>query len=128
MSYLHLAFLHLATVVPAFFIGGYLLWARKGTPRHRRLGRAYVVLMLATALLTLAMPAHIGARPGGHFGPIHLFSLVVLVNLPLAVRAARRGQVQAHRRAMLGTYLGGLLIAGAFALMPGRLLHGWLFT
>jgi len=42
MSYLHLAFLHLATVVPAFFIGGYLLWARKGTPRHRRLGRARV--------------------------------------------------------------------------------------
>jgi len=33
----------------------------------------------------------------------------------------------AHRANMLGVYVGGVLIAGAFALMPGRLLHGWLF-
>jgi len=28
---------------------------------------------------------------------------------------------------MIGVYVGGILIAGTFALMPGRLLHEWLF-
>jgi uncharacterized membrane protein len=28
---------------------------------------------------------------------------------------------------MLGLYLGGILIAGAFAFSPGRMLHAWLF-
>lgn len=28
---------------------------------------------------------------------------------------------------MISLYVGGLLIAGSFTLMPGRLLHGWVF-
>jgi uncharacterized membrane protein len=28
---------------------------------------------------------------------------------------------------MLGLYFGGILIAGAFAFTPGRMLHAWLF-
>ena len=28
---------------------------------------------------------------------------------------------------MISTYVGGILIAGSFALMPGRLLNDWLF-
>ena len=39
MSYHQLAYLHLATVLPAFALGTYLLLNRKGTPIHRRLGR-----------------------------------------------------------------------------------------
>ena len=42
MTYLQLADLHLATVVPACFIGGYLLRGRKGTPTHRLLGKVFV--------------------------------------------------------------------------------------
>ncbi|PRB79953.1 DUF2306 domain-containing protein [Pseudomonas sp. MYb185] len=126
-TYLHLAYAHLATVVPAFLIGGYLLLRAKGTPSHRGLGRIYVALMLSTAIIALFMPAQVGPSLGGHFGLIHIFSAVVLVCIPLAIRAARRHQLIAHRAHMLGVYVGGVLIAGAFALMPGRLLHGWLF-
>ena len=46
MSYEQLAYLHLATVVPAFAIGTWLLVRRKGTPSHRALGRVYLVLMV----------------------------------------------------------------------------------
>jgi uncharacterized membrane protein len=35
----------------------------------------------------------------------------------------RRGNISGHRNAMLGLYVGGLLIAGGFTLFPGRLLH-----
>ncbi|GAB3371816.1 DUF2306 domain-containing protein [Azotobacter armeniacus] len=128
MTNLPLAYAHLATVVPAFGIGTYLMVRRKGTMHHRRLGRTYLMLMLATALITLFMGAEIGPRFFfGHFGYIHALSLLTLVTVPIAYFAARSGQVALHRSAMIGLYVGGLLIAGSFAFMPGRLLHGWLF-
>ncbi len=128
MPYLSLAYLHLATVLPCFLIGAWLLVRRKGTTVHKRLGRAYAVLILFTALVTLPMPAAVGPRLLNHFGFIHLFSLLVLFSVPAALYSIRRGNVAAHRGHMVGVYVGGILIAGTFALMPGRLLHGWLFA
>ncbi len=62
MTYIQLAYLHLATVVPAFLIGGLQFLRRKGTPTHRLLGKVYMACMLATGLITLAMPAHVGPQ------------------------------------------------------------------
>lgn len=127
MTYTQLAYLHLATVVPAFAIGALQLLRRKGTPSHKLLGKIYMVLMLATGLITLAMPAEVGPRFLNHFGFIHAFSFLTLYSVPTAFIAARRGNIKAHRGAMLGLYLGGILIAGSFAFTPGRMLHTWLF-
>lgn len=127
MTYLQLAYVHLATVLPAFVIGTYLLLSRKGSPVHKRLGKIYMVLMLATAVVTLFMPAVVGSRLFNHFGFIHFFSLLVLYSVPAAYLAARKSDVRQHKYNMIGVYVGGILIAGAFALMPGRLLHTWLF-
>lgn len=126
-GYITLIYLHLATIVPAFFIGTFMLFRRKGTVQHRWLGKVYMVLMLLTAMFTLLMPATLGPQLFHHFGFIHIFSVMVLITIPAAYRAARRGDIKAHRGNMMGLYIGGLLIAGAFALMPGRLLHHWLF-
>lgn len=126
-SYLLLAYGHLATIVPAFFMGTYLLMSRKGTPQHRWIGKLYMVLMLLTAMITLFMPAKVGPQFLHHFGFIHFFSVMVIFTVPIAYLAARRGDIKAHRANMVGMYIGGLLIAGAFAFMPGRLLHQWLF-
>lgn len=127
MTYTQLAYLHLATVLPAFVIGALQFFKRKGTPSHRLLGRIYMLLMLATAVITLTMPAEVGPRLLEHFGFIHAFSFLALVNVPIAYVAARRGNLRVHRAAMLGLYFGGILIAGAFAFSPGRMLHAWLF-
>ena len=127
MTYTQLAYLHLATVLPAFAIGIFQLLRRKGTPSHKFLGKIYMLLMLTTAFITLAMPAHVGPRFLGHFGFIHAFSLLTLFSVPTAFFAARRGNIKAHRGAMIGLYVGGILIAGTFAFMPGRMLHEWLF-
>lgn len=128
MTYLYLAYFHLATILPAFLIGTYLLMRHKGTPMHKLLGQAYMILMLISAIISLFMEASIGSQILGHFGIIHLFSLLVLYLVPTAYIAARNGHIKRHKSNMIGLYLGGLLIAGSFAFMPGRLLNAWLFN
>jgi len=127
MDYEHLAYWHLATITPAFLIGSYLLINRKGTSQHKLLGRIFMLLMLATASISLLMPANVGPRFFGHFGFIHLLSLLVLYLVPSAYFAARQGRIRRHRANMIGLYVGGMLVAGAFTLLPGRMLHQWLF-
>lgn len=128
MSYLQLAYFHLGTIIPPFLIGTYLLINRKGTSGHKLLGKIYMGLMLVTAMITLFMPAKVGPTLLGHFGFIHIFSLSVFYTVPTAFVAVRNGNIKAPRENMLSLYIGGLLIAGSFAFMPGRLLYGWLFT
>ena len=127
-TYLNLAYAHLATILPAFLIGTYMMIARKGSPLHRALGKTYMIFMLVTALITLFMPGTGSARVLNHFGFIHLFSFLTLYSVPTAYFAARSHNVKKHRNNMIGLYVGGLLIAGAFTFSPGRLLHTWLFT
>jgi len=64
----------------------------------------------------------------GHFGFIHLFSILVLYCVSTAYFAARTGRTKSHRGNVLGVYIGGILIAGGFAFMPGRLFHTWLIA
>ena len=128
MPYQQLAYVHLATIVPAFFIGTYLMVQAKGTDRHRFLGRIYMLLMLLTACVTLFMEAQVGPQLFNHFGFIHLFSLLVLYSVPKAYFALKKKQLSTHKYSMIGVYFGGLLIAGFFAFMPGRMLHNWLFS
>jgi uncharacterized membrane protein len=128
MSYATLTYLHLATVVPAFFLGTYLLLNQKGTPRHRALGKLFMILMVSTAFVALFMSDGRGSRILGHFGFNHLFVIPVAIFIPRAYFAARRGDIKTHKASVIGVYVGALLIAGGVAIFtPGRLLHGWLF-
>lgn len=127
MSYLQLAYIHLATVLLASFLGALLLFKKKGTASHRLIGKYYMMLMLTTAVVALFMPAKVGPAFLGHFGFIHLFCVLVLYAVPNAYFAASKGELAKHKYNMIGVYVGGILIAGAFTLMPGRLLHKWLF-
>ncbi|MDG2144900.1 MAG: DUF2306 domain-containing protein [Porticoccaceae bacterium] len=127
MAYMQLTYLHLGSLVPAFVIGSYLLLNRKGTPVHKFLGKIYMGLMLFTAFITLFMEALVGPKFLNHFGFLHLLSLFVLYTVPTAYRAIRVGNSKLHKRKMVGLYVGALLVAGAFTLSPGRLIHTWLF-
>jgi uncharacterized membrane protein len=53
---------------------------------------------------------------------IHLFPLLTAVTIPLAIYRIRTGDAKGHGRAMKGLFIGGLIIAGVFTLLPGRLL------
>ncbi len=116
--------IHMATVIPAFAIGTWLIFfSTKGARWHRALGAVYLTLMTVTAITTL----FIHTINPGHFSPIHLFVPLTLVGVTATVLALRRRNIAAHKRSMIGLYVGALLIAGAFTFVPGRLMHGLFF-
>ena len=114
---------HLFTVLPAALLGAYLMLRPKGTPVHRLLGKVYMILMLTTAALSLLIPAAVGPQLVGHLGLIHILSFVVLFSVPRAYFAARNHNLVHHKIAMIGVYVGGILVAGGFTLAPGRYLN-----
>ena len=113
--------IHFVAALAALTIGAIQLARPKGTPGHRAIGWTWAALMAAVAISSLWIPRFL------HFTWIHLFTLVTLVALPLALWNAHRGDVAAHRRGMRGLYLGGLIVAGVFTLVPGRLLGDFLW-
>ncbi|MFT5072227.1 MAG: putative membrane protein [Chitinophagales bacterium] len=127
MSYEHLMYLHLLTIVPCVFLGAYLLIVQKGTGIHKLLGRIYMILMTITATITLFMPALVGPQFFGHIGYIHLFSFLTLYSVPTAIIAIKKGDVKKHKWKMVLLYFGAIVIAGGFTLMPGRFLHQLFF-
>lgn len=122
-AYKILMFTHLVTVVPCIFIGAYLLLIKKGTSKHRLIGKIYLSLMFFTAFVSLFIPAHVGSQFLNHFGWIHLFSILTLYSVPTAILAVKRGNIKAHKIKMVSLYFGALIIAGGFTLAPGRYLH-----
>lgn len=117
--------IHVAAVVPAAVLGAYMLWARKGTPAHRLLGKVWLGLMVVAALSSFFIHT-INLFLG--FSPIHLLSVYVLYGSWRAIRAARSGRIREHRLNVIGMYVGGILVAGGFTLLPGRLMHEVMFT
>jgi len=111
---------HLVFTLLALLIGIALLLRRKGTRSHKVLGRSWAVLMLAAALTSFFIQAR------GAFSWIHILSVVVLVSVPTAVIAARRGNIRLHKICMISTFA-GLAIAGAFTLLPYRMLGKLVF-
>ncbi|MEY2927084.1 MAG: hypothetical protein RL367_1561 [Pseudomonadota bacterium] len=108
--------LHIATVIPALPLGLYVLTAQKGGARHKMLGRVWGVLMLITAITSFWLRGITGG-----LSPIHIFSVITLISIPRGIWLAKQGRIAAHQRAMTGPYI-GLVVAGMFAFIPGRML------
>lgn len=108
--------IHLATVIPAFFIGIVVMTMKKGTAAHRLLGRFWGMLMMITAIDSFWLQGLFGG-----IGPIHIFSVMTLISIPRGIIAIRKGNVKVHERAMTGPFI-GLCVAGAFSFIPGRIM------
>src|ERR1041385_6670084 len=108
--------LHVATVVPAFFLGAWLLLvSRKGSPPHRLVGKIYLTLMFATAIVAFFIPSFMSFSIAGgplRLGLIHLFIPLTLFSVWRTRKALRAGDIAAHRASMMGLYFGGPVIAG----------------
>ncbi len=109
-------YVHLFAALCALVLGTAQLARVKGTPSHKAAGWIWVALMLTVAITSLWIPSFL------HFSWIHIFTAVTLISLPIAIFAIRRGNVRRHAGTMKGLYIGGLVIAGMFTLVPGRLL------
>ena len=123
--------IHAAAALAAIAIGPVALWARKGAtqrPRlHRAAGYAWVTLMVATAISALFITGGGGPR-WGSFGLIHLLIPVTLGMLVLSFVYLARRNIAGHRKAMQRVYFGACVVAGAFTLLPDRLLGHSLWT
>jgi uncharacterized membrane protein len=114
-------YVHFIAALAAMAIGAVQLARPKGTAGHRVIGWSWAALMMVVVLSSLWIPAFLA------FTWIHLFTLFVMVTLPLALYRAHRGEVAGHAKGMRGIYVGGLIVAGVFAFMPGRVLGNLLW-
>ena len=116
--------LHAFTAIGAFVVGAVQLAAPKGTLPHRITGSIWVLLMLIVSISAFYIHQ---LRIWGPWSPIHLLAIFTLAMLPIAVWRARKHDVVRHRRAMLGLFVGALVIAGLFTFLPGRIMHAVVF-
>ena len=116
--------LHAFAAMAAFALGIVQFASPKGTLPHRTLGWIWVALMAGVAISSFWIHT---IRLVGPFSPIHLLSIFTLLMLPLAVWRAHQHRVADHRRIMIMTFAGALVIAGLFTLMPGRIMHAVVF-
>ena len=116
--------IHAAAAMAAFLLGLVQFALPKGTTRHRITGWIWVTLM--TIVSVTAFFIH-ELRLWGPWSPIHLLAIFTLVMLPVAVLHARRHRVANHKFSMIGIFLGGLVVAGLFTFVPGRIMHAVVF-
>lgn len=117
--------LHVFCAVLALIVGTLMLFWKKGTPLHKALGRSWIGLMLVVALSSFFINE---ARVFGPYSPIHLLSMVTLVGLWGGWHAIRAGDVRGHKISMISVYGGGLIGAGLFTLLPGRIMYQVMFA
>jgi len=116
--------LHAFAALAAFTLGVVQIAAPKGTLPHRTLGYIWIGVMLVVAISSFWIH---DMRLWGPWSPIHLLSILTLIMLPAGLYFARVHRVRGHMLTMLGLFLGALVIAGGFTLVPGRIMHKVVF-
>lgn len=116
--------LHAFCAMAATLLGALVLFRRKGTPLHKAMGRIWVVLMLVVATSSMFISE---IRLIGPFSPIHLLSVLTFGGVFMGIYYIRKGNVRRHRATMQTLYLGALILAGCFTLLPGRRMHDVVF-
>lgn len=114
--------IHIVAAVSAMGLGIAVLAMPKGTPRHKLMGRTWVVLMAVVAIGSFS----IKTLDGDSFSPIHVLSVITLVSMTYSIYMIRRGNRRAHVAAMIGCFIGAV-VAGAFTLHPDRIIGGFFF-
>jgi uncharacterized membrane protein len=115
--------LHVYAAVVALIVGVVIFLLPKGTGFHRLLGWTWVSSMIVVAGTSVAMIADLNSGVNA----LHIFTAATVVSLWAGLTGIRRGDVRAHAGSMIGLYVGGLIIAGAFAFIPGRTMWQVLF-
>lgn len=114
--------IHITTVIPCLPLGMYLLLARKGTARHKQLGKMWVALMVITATSTIFLYEDF------RFSWIHIFVPITYRAAWLIVSTARKGDIVRHRKEIIGLFFGALMIPGIAAVaIPDRLMNVMIF-
>ena len=118
--------IHILAALAAVFLTGFQLLGKKGALAHRIFGWIWLGLMSAVALSSIFIHTINPKGPGG-FSLIHILTVITLITVPQILYFAKKHNVEGHKRAASGLVIGGLLIAGLFTFMPGRLMWNLFF-
>jgi len=124
--------LHTFSAIAAFLSGLVQLAAPKGTLPHKSLGAFWIFLMFVTAISSIFL------RPSvfGYdlpllkwFSWIHIVTALTFFWIGLGVFFLMRGgnNLKYHAFAFIMIFLTGIVGAGAFTLLPGRIMHEVVF-
>ena len=123
-------FLHAIFAILAIPLGLVIFLNKKVTSNHKLLGWIWIVLLVIVSISAI----FIQTLNPGQYSLIHLLIPFTLVSLIYAIWSIRMFKETkkinyrySHMYTMIGLYLGALLVAGTFTLMPGRMIHSLLF-
>ncbi|NWG92288.1 MAG: DUF2306 domain-containing protein [Parvularculaceae bacterium] len=119
--------IHAFGAMAAAILGLVQFAAPKGTASHRTLGAVFMLLMAVVAGSTLWMTHPVGPDDPfwARYSPIHLFTLLTFFGLFSATIILVRGGpgLKRHAAPLGGVFIGGLIVAGVLAFLPGRIMH-----
>ena len=122
---------HAYAAAAAFLLGAVQLAAPKGTLPHKALGVVWIVLMAVITISSIFVrPAVYPGLPlAKWFSWIHLFTIFTAYGIIVGVRLLLKGgpTLKYHSRPFIGMFIGGLIVAGALAFLPGRIMHAVVF-
>ena len=127
---MQIIYVHATLALLAVPLGLYIFLTKKGTKQHKMLGRIWVTFLIIVSLTAIFIQT---INPG-QYSWIHLlipFTLVSLIYSIWNIKKYKKTKIErykySHMYSMICVYVGALLIAGAFTLMPGRFFHHILF-
>ena len=127
---MQIIYVHAALALLAIPLGLYIFIIKKGTMNHRILGRTWVTVLIIVSLTAV----FIKTINSGQYSLIHLlipYTIGSLIYSIWNIKKFKKTKIERykikHMHSMIGVYIGALLIAGAFTLIPGRFFHEIIF-
>ncbi len=117
--------IHVANAIIALVLGPIILYLKKGTRLHKRLGKLWA---LAMTIAIFSSAFIYGLRMFGPFSPIHVLTILAAWWLFQAISHARHGRIAAHQSAIKRLYFWALGVATIFTFWPGRILSRMFFA
>ena len=122
---------HAFGAIAGFVVALIQFAAPKGTLPHKSIGLLWMAILLTVAVSSIFIrPAFYPGLPFMQwFSWIHLFTLLTFWALIQGSFFLLRGgpNLKKHSKSFTGLFIGGLLIAGGFAFLPGRIMYRILF-
>ncbi len=118
---------HAFAAMAAFLLGVIQFAAPKGTLPHKVLGVIWLLIMTSIAVSSIFVrPALYPGLPITQwFSFIHIFTVMTFYGVAQGAFFLMRGgpNLKQHAKPLAGIFIGGLVIAGGFAFLPGRIMH-----